>query len=500
MIGQKLNNRYLIDSLIGEGATATVYRATDTRLGRPVAVKVLLPHVHATTRQRFEREARAAAMLNHPGIMAIYDVGQDGDYSYLVVELISGRPLYDFIPAAPAMVAELGRKICLALEYAHRAGLIHRDVKPANIYVTEDNAIKIMDMGLAMAADEHEKRLTASGSIIGTPAYLSPEQAQGKKLDPRTDLYSLGVVLYELLTGQLPFDADDIGAILIQHVSKPPVPPSQLMSGVPIFLERAILRALEKQPDSRYPSAAAMAEALTARKSSDPDNLMTQAAPSADETPRIRVVLVDDHAILRATLATVLDNSGEIEVVGEGGDGQEAIQLADELRPEVMLLDLNMPRKGGLAALPEIKANHPEIKVLVLTGRDENAYIMRALRAGANGYMLKTANEHELIQAVHDVALGGLVLGQGVAERIVQSLQLMEQSDPLTEEERDVLRCIAVGEEDNAAIARRLGWDDVQVTRTVMRVVDKLGVKSRTDAALAALRSGWISVDDMQVS
>lgn len=500
MIGQKLNNRYLIESLIGEGATATVYRATDTRLGRHVAVKLLLPHVHATTRQRFEREARAAAMLNHPSIMAIYDVGQDGDFYYLVVELINGRPLYELIPAAPTVVADLGQKICLALEYAHRAGLIHRDVKPANIYVVEDSTIKIMDMGLAMPADDHEKRLTASGSIIGTPAYLSPEQAQGKKLDPRTDLYSLGVVLYELLTGQLPFDADDIGAILIQHVSKPPVPPSQLVNGVPDFLERAILRALEKQPDARYPSAAAMAEALTVRRASETNNTLTQHAQSLNTTPRIRVVLVDDHAILRATLATVLDNSREIEVVGQGGDGQEAITLANELRPDVILLDLNMPRKGGLAALPELKANHPDTKVLVLTGRDENAYIMRALRAGANGYMLKTANEHELIQAVHDVALGGLVLGEGVAERIVQSLQLMNQTDPLTEEERDLLRCVAIGVEDNAAIARRLGWDDMHVSRTVMRVVDKLRVKNRTDAALAALRSGWISIDDMQMN
>jgi DNA-binding NarL/FixJ family response regulator len=271
------------------------------------------------------------------------------------------------------------------------------------------------------------------------------------------------------------------------------------MSGVPVFLERAILRALEKEPDARYSSAAAMAEALAERKTGETSRNPSPGQPSASAPPRIRVVLVDDHAILRATLATVLDNSGEIEVIGQGGDGQEAIALADQLKPDVMLLDLNMPRKGGLAALPELKAGHPDMKVLVLTGRDENAYIMRALRAGANGYMLKTANEHELIQAVRDVSLGGLVLGEGVAERIVQSLQLMDQIDPLTEEERDLLRCIAVGEEDNAAIARRLGWDDIQVTRTVMRVVDKLGVKNRTDAALAALRSGWISIDDMQV-
>lgn len=496
MIGLKLNNRYVIEELIGEGATAAVYRATDSRLGRTVAIKVLLPHVHVTTRQRFEREARAAAMLNHPSIMTIYDVGQDADKSYLVVELIEGRALYEFIPSPPDVVTDLGQKICRALDYAHRAGLIHRDIKPANIYVTTDGEIKLMDMGLAMPVEAREKRLTATGSIIGTPAYLSPEQAQGKKLDPRTDLYSLGIVLYEMLTGQLPFDADDISSILIQQVNKAATPPSQLVEGVPDNLERVILRALEKQPDSRFPTAAAMADALAGYWDGERATLTTSPLSVIN---KIRAVLVDDHVILRSTLATVLNSSSDIEIVGEGANGEEAIELTNQLKPDVLLLDLNMPKMGGLAALPEIKRQNPDVKVLVLTGRDENSYIMRALRAGASGYMLKTANEKELIQAVHDVYGGNVVLGQGVAERIVQGLQTMNATDPLTEEERDVLRCIAIGNEDNEAIARRLGWDETQTARTVMHVIDKLGVSSRTDASLMALRAGWISVDDLRV-
>jgi serine/threonine protein kinase/DNA-binding CsgD family transcriptional regulator len=501
MIGQKLNNRYLIQELIGEGATAAVYKATDMRLGREVAVKVLLPHVHVTTRQRFEREARAAGMLNHPGIMQIYDVGQDGDKSYLVCELIEGRPLHDLIPAPADVVADIARKICLALDYAHSKGLIHRDIKPANIYITNDQQIKVMDMGLAMPVDARDKRLTATGSIIGTPAYLSPEQAQGKRLDPRTDLYSLAIVMYELLTGQLPFDADDIASILIQQVNKAPVPPGQVVAGLPNWLENVILRALEKNPDRRYASAGDMAEAL--REPLPPPNiqekLSTRPSTIVDDS-RIRAVVVDDHVILRTTLATFLSDTGEVAIIGEGSNGLEAIELVKELGPDVLLLDLNMPKMPGLVALPIIKKERPATKVIVLTGRDETTYIMQALRSGANGYMLKTATEQELLQAVRDVAGGNIVLGQGVAERIVQGLQVMNETDPLTEEERDVLRCIAAGFEDNHQIAGKLGWDEGQTTRIVMETLDKLGVPSRNEAALKALRAGWISVDDMRAN
>ncbi|MCC7209605.1 MAG: protein kinase, partial [Anaerolineae bacterium] len=381
LIGQKLGDRYLVEETVGEGATATVYRAMDTRLKRRVALKVLLPHVHATTRQRFEQEALAAAKLNHPGIMMVYDVGRDRDTNYIVVELVEGKPLYDLIPSTSEIAARLGQQICLALDYAHRAGLIHRDIKPANIYVTDEaNAlIKIMDFGLAIPVDGSQKRLTAAGSIIGTPAYLSPEQAQGKPLDPRTDLYSLGIVLYELLTGQLPFDSDDISAILIQQVNKQPVPPRQLVKSIPAWLDSVILRALEKNPDNRYQTAAAMAAAL-ANAAADTRESPTSStpAPAVSRRPQIRVVLADDHPSLRAPLAAYLELAGDIAVVGEASDGREAIALAEQHQPDVILLDLNMPNMSGLDALPEIKKVSPKVRVLVLTGRDETPYIMRA--------------------------------------------------------------------------------------------------------------------------
>ena len=499
-----LGNRYQIEDLLGSGATANVFRAQDLRLDRQVAVKVLLPHVHPSTRQRFEREGRAAGMLNHPGIMQMYDIGQEDEQMYLVCELVPGRPLHDLIPAAPETVTDLAIKILAALEYIHSMGLIHRDIKPANIYTLPDGSIKIMDLGLALSLGLADKRLTAVGSIIGTPAYLSPEQAQGKKLDARTDLYSLAIVMYELLTGTLPFDADDISAILIQQVSKIPVPPRDLRPDIPAWLEAIILRALEKQPAARYDSAKEMAVALAGAgaSSTDADTALmphTITSPGVQLPPsRIRVALVDDHVILRRTLAAMLVDDSDLEIVGEGSNGQEAIDLVKKIHPQVLLLDLNMPKMPGLVALPIIKREAPGTFVIVLTGRDEASYIMQALRAGANGYMLKTSSDRELIQAVHDVLGGNIVLGQGVADRIVQGLQMMNETDPLTEEERDVVRAIASGSEENAQIAQALGWTDTQVARVLLRTLDKLGVTSRTDAALKALRAGWISVEEIR--
>jgi serine/threonine protein kinase/DNA-binding CsgD family transcriptional regulator len=498
MFGQKLNDRYQVEELIGEGATAAVYRGVDTRLRRQVAIKILLPHVHATTRQRFEREALAAAQLNHPSIMGIFDIGKDGDNDYIVIELVKGRPLYEYIPSEPTLVARLAQQICLALDYAHRAGIIHRDIKPANIYVTDDGGVKIMDFGLAIPVD-YQKRLTASGSIIGTPAYLSPEQAQGKPLDPRTDLYSLGVVMYEMITGELPFDADDIASILLQQVSKPPLPPREYVSTLPRWIENVILKALEKQPEDRFKTAAAMAAALAGDTTSDPRATSIHGTGTAEPPPpQISVILADDHASMRAPLAAYLELSGDIVVVGEASDGQEAIDLTRQHKPDVVMLDLNMPNVNGLTALPEIKKEHPNVKVLVLTGRDETPYIMRALRAGANGYILKTATEKDIVNAVRDVYAGGMVLGEGIAERIVSGLRNMSEVDPLNEEEHDVLRCIAAGLEENDQIGEKLGKDEVEVAKLLKSTLDKLKLRSRSDAALMALRAGWITMEDVR--
>lgn len=496
MIGAVLNNRYRIQELIGEGATATVYRALDERLQRQVAVKMLLPHVHDTTRKRFQAEALSVAKLSHPNIMAVYDVDKDEAHEYLVVELIKGKPLHDYIPSEALQVAEFGRQICLALDYAHQMDVIHRDIKPANIYVTDDGVVKIMDFGLAIGRDT--KRLTAQGTIIGTPAYLSPEQAQGFALDYRTDIYTTGVVLYELLTGQLPFDADDITSILIQQVKKPPIPPSQMMGQpVPEVLEQALLKALEKKPEKRFQTAGEMATALAKLVEGEPsatESARVTMVHAADDS--IKVALADDHVILRMSLASFLDERDGISVVGEASDGDSAYELVKEKLPQVLILDLNMPKTNGLAILPKLRKDFPELKILVLTGRDENVYIMRALRSGANGYLLKTTNEDDLERAVHNVMNGTMVLGQGVAEKVISGLSEFEDGMPLNAIQLDILRLVAQGTE-KADIANRLGMDEDSLMVEIIRMIDTLKVRSETDAALMALRAGWISLEEL---
>ena len=506
MIGQTLNGRYKIEELIGEGATAIVYRALDIRLQRQVAVKVLLPHVNETTRKRFVREAHAAAQLNHPHIMAIYDFAEDNKTEYLVIELIEGQALYEFIPASADLVIEVGHQICIALEYAHQIGLIHRDIKPANINLTKDNQIKLMDFGLAIPKQGDQKRLTASGTIIGTPAYLSPEQAQGLPLDPRTDIYSLGIVLYEMLTGVLPFDADDIGTILLQQVKKRAEPLTKHNPNISPELEAIVLKSLEKRTIDRFQTAQEMGDALYDLKrgktqgNKPPATAVSTKGPIAEATEKnLRLILADDHVLTRTSLAYFLDDLQGLEVVGQASNGDEAYAIVGEKNPDVLLLDLNMPGTNGLVILPRIRKEYPNVKVLMLTGREENSLIMRALRAGAHGYVLKTSSEDDLQQAVREVATGRLVLGHGVAERLVGGLMTEQDAgeSPLDGLQKDILTLVAAGLKDGD-IAHEVGMPEDEMVETLMRAIDTLGVTSRTDAALVALRAGWISLDEVQ--
>lgn len=268
MSDRVLSGRYRIVRHLARGGMAEVYLAHDQLLDRPVAVKVLFPELasDASFVERFRREARAAAGLNHHNIVSVYDFGEDAGSYFIVMEYVDGETLRDIIRTsgamAPARVVELGAEMAAALEVAHRKGIIHRDVKTANVMVDGETA-KVADFGIARAG-EAGAGLTQTGAVMGTATYLSPEQAQGHEIDHRSDLYSLGVVLYEMATGRAPFAGSSPVAIAYKHLSEAPLPPSTHNLDVPPALDAVILKAMAKDPDDRQASAEELRQELLA--------------------------------------------------------------------------------------------------------------------------------------------------------------------------------------------------------------------------------------------
>ena len=265
--GTTLNGRYRIDRRVGDGGMAVVYRGQDLLLGREVAVKVLRSQYAADPgfRARFEREARAAAGFRHPNIIQIYDVGEDQGTPWFVMEYVEGPTLKQVIddeaPFHPDDVAALLRQLGAALDFAHERGYVHRDVKPQNVLVDADGHAKVVDFGIAKGLGDSD--LTATGTGLGTVHYISPEQASGLMATPSSDVYSAGVVAFEMLTGRLPFESDTPVGVAVRHVNEDPPPPSAFLPSVPPAVDAIVLRALAKDPTQRFPSAGALAQAMT---------------------------------------------------------------------------------------------------------------------------------------------------------------------------------------------------------------------------------------------
>ncbi|WP_327586648.1 Stk1 family PASTA domain-containing Ser/Thr kinase [Nonomuraea sp. NBC_00507] len=282
-----LGGRYELDGVVGRGGMAEVYRARDIRLDRIVAIKTLrsdLARDH-TFQARFRREAQSAASLNHPAVVAVYDTGEDvtdgAPVPYIVMEYVDGRTLRDLLRQdrrlMPERAVELVDGILRALDYSHRGGIVHRDIKPANVMITRAGDVKVMDFGIARAMADSAATMTQTAQVIGTAQYLSPEQARGERVDARSDIYSTGCLLYELLTGQPPFTGDSPVAIAYQHVREEPIPPSQIDRDIPPWADAIVLKAMAKDPAQRYQSAADMRADIQRAMSGMPTDAQTMA-------------------------------------------------------------------------------------------------------------------------------------------------------------------------------------------------------------------------------
>ncbi|HEX5469575.1 MAG TPA: protein kinase [Gaiellaceae bacterium] len=368
-IQELAGGRYRVEKVLGRGGMATVYLARDDELDRPVAIKVLAPHLAGdpTFRDRFVREARLAAQLSHPNVVQIFDAGEDDGSPYIVMECVAGPSLADELGAhgrlSAGRVVALGLQVCAGLEHAHTAGLVHRDIKPGNLLLSDDDTVKIADFGIARAAET--TRLTEMGSVLGTAAYLSPEQALGEEVTGAADIYSCGCVLYECLVGRTPYVFETLAELAVKHREEPVPPLREIDPDLSPELEEVVMRSLARNPAYRPPSAAALAQDLAATAPEAVTRPLPRASGARDSDVRTeplrrgpshppRRPRIDRRALLALALlalivaaiaATVALTSGgggsngvpagpaRIEPVSQSGDpGDDARSLADWLR------------------------------------------------------------------------------------------------------------------------------------------------------------------------
>ena len=432
---------YRVMERLGRGGMASVHRAYHPALDRYVAIKVL-PDFFADEpgyRERFQQEARSVARLRHPNILEIFDFGYDAGTCYLVFELVEGGTLADRVgkPMDLRDVVQLLEPLAAALDHAHANGILHRDIKPSNVLIQRDGSPILADFGLAKIAGAMQ-RLTMSGIVMGTPEYMSPEQAADEFVGPASDLYSLAVVAYEMLTGRVPFAGDTPAATLLSHVMKQMPETRELKGELSAHVEEVLRRALSKHPEERYSSASAFVGALKpaawpSRYSEEPAIVMPRRAARQERTPV--VLVVDDGQANRELIEACL--FGVDCVVRTAEDGVSALKAIQSSLPDLVLLDVQMPGMDGYEVCRRMKANPASrlVPVVMITSLDQTTDRVRALEVGADDYMTKPVDRVELVARVRSaLRLKAVYDSLDSAEQVIFALAAaVEAKDPYTE-------------------------------------------------------------------
>ncbi|MGA3023450.1 MAG: protein kinase [Bryobacteraceae bacterium] len=398
---------YEVVSRLGAGGMGQVWLARDTRLDRQVALKVLPPELreNADRLRRFLQEARIASSLSHPNICYLHEIGEAAGVSWIAMEYVEGESLAKILAArAPLPVDELialSLQIADALDAAWARGIVHRDIKPANIMVTPRGHVKVLDFGLArvrMAEPEVEptQLLTMAGALLGTVHYMSPEQALGRDVDGRSDIFSLGTVMYEMATGRLPFAGPGTPEVIARILNDQPEAMARFNYSLPPEFEHAIRKCLEKDRERRYQSARELMVDL--RNIERDRGAGPGGAPGETGRTVIRAIIVDDEDLARAVLREFAGSTKDMTVIGECANGFEAVKAIAEHKPDVVFLDVQMPKLDGFEVLELID---DDVSVIFCTAFDQ--YAMRAFDAHALDYLLKPFSLERFQSAVDRV-------------------------------------------------------------------------------------------------
>jgi NarL family two-component system response regulator LiaR len=480
--------------------------------------------------ERFRLEGEALRKLNHPNIVKVLATAEEDGQHYIVMEYVTGGSLADLLKRQPKLPVDRAVGIALelsdALSRAHHLDILHRDIKPANILLAEDGAPRLTDFGLARVGSA--QALTTAGSILGTFAYLSPEACYQQTLDARSDIWSFGIVLFEMLTGQIPFEGDTPYEVM-HAINHQPLPdPTWHRRDIPPALVDLLRSMLMKDCPARIASArlvGAALEEIQRKLSAGEGKPIDFASPIPQPTRKvelpaspsplratpppaaalIRILIVDDHAVVRQGLRTFIDLQEDMRVVGEGENGAQAVELARRLQPDIVLLDLVMPEMDGVEATRQIMECSPKSRVLILTSFGEDDKVFPAIRSGAQGYLLKDIHPNDLVEAVREAHRGKVQLHPDVARKLMSAVaaapltsetpsaetvsapRQTPAATDLTERELEVLRLIAAGM-NNHEIAEKLVISEKTVKTHVSNILGKLGVEDRTQAAIWALK------------